>query len=101
METWLCKSSVSHSGRTELSNQVTCACVMRMIDCRCVPAVKAVQNLVLLCPQFSMVLGCCDYRTGEALRLSRLGDCSILCHPGPEHTVIHLNCSGVYDEEQD
>ena len=61
----------------------------------------AVENLVLLCPQFSVVLGCCDYRIGEALGLSRLGDCSILRHPGPERTAIHLNYSGVYDEEQD
>lgn len=43
----------------------------------------AVKNLVLLCPQFSMVPGCGDYRAGEALKLSRLGDCSILRRSAP------------------
>ena len=71
-----------------------------MIVCRCVPTVVAVEQLVLLCPQFSMVPGCGDYRIGEAVRLSRLGDCSILRQPGPEHTAIQDNCSGVFDEEQ-
>jgi hypothetical protein len=29
----------------------------------------AVKNLVLLCPQFSVVLGCGDYRIGEAFAI--------------------------------
>ena len=60
-----------------------------MRDCRCVPAVKAVKNLVLICPQFSVVPRCGDYRTGEALGLSRLGDCCVLRHLGPEHTATN------------
>ena len=94
------KSSVPHPARRVIEGSNTLGRLGVMIDCRCVPAAMAVQDLVLLCPQFSVVLGCSDYRTGETVRLSRLGDCSILRHPGPEHTAIHPNCSGVCNEEQ-
>ena len=65
-----------------------------MIDCRCVPAVKTVHSVVLLCPQFSVVLGCGDYRIGEAfaIPLRRLLDSTPSCRNTPLSISIVAEC---------